>query len=157
MNRPGLQEHGASKCVLQVSGGALKRYANHWPRVVRCSFPRSAWQLHAKTRKRTESQTSSSHVRPSARSLLLSWAVTAVQGWALAFNCGDRYLVNRLLGKTIVMVLLCHSSECGCFVCFACLCSGDFPCCFLFGCKRQKNSDLIYELEHDCTCMPLWW
>ena len=24
-----------------------------------------------------------------------------------------------VLGKTIVMVLLCHSSECGCFVCFA--------------------------------------
>ena len=31
-----------------------------------------------------------------------------------------RGLVERcVLGKTIVMVLLCHSSECGCFVCFA--------------------------------------
>ena len=27
--------------------------------------------------------------------------------------------IAKLLGKTIVMVLLCHSSECGCFVCFA--------------------------------------
>ena len=28
-------------------------------------------------------------------------------------------LIYILLGKTIVMVLLCHSSQCGCFVCFA--------------------------------------
>ena len=32
----------------------------------------------------------------------------------------DMYRALRsVLGKTIVMVLLCHSSQCGCFVCFA--------------------------------------
>ena len=28
-------------------------------------------------------------------------------------------VLRSVLGKTIVMLLLCHSSECGCFVCFA--------------------------------------
>ena len=41
-----------------------------------------------------------------------------------------------------MMVLLCHSSECGCFVCFACLRSGDFPCYFLFGCKERGGAAL---------------
>ena len=37
---------------------------------------------------------------------------------ALCFVITTRVL-RSVLGKTIVMVLLCHSSECGCFVCFA--------------------------------------
>ena len=46
--------------------------------------------------------------------------------WYLAFcECSHAYtrsiciVLRSVLGKTIVMVLLCHSSECGCFVCFA--------------------------------------
>ena len=40
-----------------------------------------------------------------------------------------------VLEKTIVMVMLCHSSEYGCFLCNTGLCSGDCPCYFIFGCK----------------------
>ena len=41
--------------------------------------------------------------------------------------------------QIFVMVLLCHSSECLCFVCNTCLCFGDFPCHFLFGCKKYRG------------------
>ena len=34
------------------------------------------------------------------------------------------------------MVPLCHSSECGCFLCYILLCFGVFPCYFLFGCRE---------------------
>ena len=37
---------------------------------------------------------------------------------ALCFVITTRVL-RSVLGKTVVMVLLCHSSECGCFVCFS--------------------------------------
>ena len=54
----------------------------------------------------------------------------------LFYLTANIYCYIEMLGKTIVMVLLYYSSECGCFVCITCLCSGDFRCYFLFGCKE---------------------
>ena len=46
--------------------------------------------------------------------------------------------LRTVLGKIIGMVLLCHSSECGCFVYTTCVCFGKFPRHFLFGCKEKQ-------------------
>ena len=84
---------------------------------------------------------------------------------------------RSVLGNTIVMVLLCHSSECGCLVCNTWLFSGDFPCYFLFRCQEtsafhehmRKSEELqffvvvIYSPTRQCfewvswqCCCDMW-
>ena len=53
-----------------------------------------------------------------------------------SFLCRIEWQMMLNDAKISVMVLLCHSSECGCFACNTLLCFGDFPCHFLFGCQE---------------------